>query len=86
MASTSLSHPTVKKPIDMATTTRPQADNKGPELLEISWTFCSMAILVTALRVVARFRTNHSIGWDDLFIIIATVSSVNDNIALQARE
>jgi hypothetical protein len=50
-----------------------EVPNRGPELISILWSLTGLAFLTAALRIFARTR-NRMFGWDDIFMIFATVS------------
>ena len=49
--------------------------NTGPRFVVISLVMVSLAVLFVILRIAGRFtRSSSSVGWDDLFVILALVS------------
>ena len=49
------------------------ADDRGPELLVISWVFTGLALVTVALKVFYRAHVL-KLGWDDFFILFSLVS------------
>ncbi|KAF2786271.1 hypothetical protein K505DRAFT_380377, partial [Melanomma pulvis-pyrius CBS 109.77] len=51
-------------------------ENRGPELRAVCVTFVSMAFVATALRVYVRLRIVRSFGWDDAWMVCATLAHI----------
>lgn len=51
------------------------SENRQTEILLVAWTMTGAAILTVAIKLFARVRLVHVIGWDDLFIILSLVRS-----------
>lgn len=56
----------------MASTTAEENYNTGTGVLAIAWAFTTAAVIVMALRVVAKIKINH-FNIDDVAMIIALV-------------
>lgn len=50
------------------------SQNRGPEILAVSWVFTSLAIIVVSLKLFTRTYILHGLGWDDFFIFLSLVS------------
>ena len=48
-------------------------DNQGIKLNAVSWSLCSIATLVLALRLSAKFWRRKHLWWDDYILIAAWV-------------
>ncbi|OTA55119.1 hypothetical protein K449DRAFT_357701 [Hypoxylon sp. EC38] len=46
-------------------------ENRGPELLAITWVFTALAVIIVAIKLVTRAHMLHALGWDDFFIFIS---------------
>ena len=49
--------------------------DKGPAFLAIALVFTTLAFCLVLARVYVRVWVKHAFGWDDVFIILATVSA-----------
>ncbi len=49
--------------------------NRGPELLAITWTFTALALIVVIVKIYTRFKIVHETGLDDFLIFVSTVRS-----------
>jgi len=63
----------------MSSTPTPQAGdaNRSLAFLAVSLGGTGIALLSCILRLIVRLRVVRSIGWDDYFIVISTVSTIN---------
>ncbi|KAK6080614.1 integral membrane protein [Seiridium cupressi] len=48
-------------------------DNRGPELLIITWVLTGLAIILVALKLFTRQRFLQGLGWDDFFIFLSLI-------------
>lgn len=48
--------------------------DKGPQLVVITWVFASLAFVVVSIKTWTRFRILHQSGLEDLFVFLAWVS------------
>ncbi|KAK9424385.1 putative Integral membrane protein [Seiridium unicorne] len=48
-------------------------DDRGPELLIITWVFTALAIILVALKLFTRQRFLQGLGWDDFFIFLSLI-------------
>ena len=51
--------------------------DQGPNILALSWTECSLAILVVSARMYTRSRIVRNVGWDDWTMLFAMVSDIS---------
>ncbi|USP73696.1 uncharacterized protein yc1106_00970 [Curvularia clavata] len=51
-------------------------ENRQTEILLVAWIMTGAAILTVAIKLFARVRVVHVIGWDDLFIILSLIFSI----------
>ena len=51
--------------------------DKGPNILALSWTECSLAILVVSARMYTRSRLVRNVGCDDWTMLFAMVSDIS---------
>ena len=49
--------------------------NQGPKIIIVQWVLTALALIVVGGRIFGRFRITHNAGLDDLWIIIAMVTS-----------
>ena len=52
----------------------PPNQNRGAAVLGVDLTFAIIAVLLVCVRLYVRARIVKSVGLDDLFIVLATVS------------
>ncbi|KAK9788262.1 putative Integral membrane protein [Seiridium cardinale] len=57
-------------------------DDRGPELLAITWVFTGLAIIVVALKLFTRQRFLQGLGWDDFFIFLSLVGRTGNGTDL----
>jgi len=48
--------------------------NRGPELLAVTWVFTSVALLVVIAKFYTRVKVLHSTGLDDVLVILSMVN------------
>jgi len=48
--------------------------NRGPELLAVTWVFTSVALLVVIAKFYTRVKVLHSTGLDDALVILSMVN------------
>lgn len=51
-------------------------DDRGLELLVVSWVFTALATGIVGLKIFTRAHILHALGWDDFFIFLSTVCIV----------
>lgn len=49
--------------------------NRGPELIAVTWVFTALAAFVVSLRLFTRVRILKETGLDDIFTVLSLVSS-----------
>ena len=47
--------------------------NRGPELLAVTWTFTSFAVLVVTLKIYTRVNILRDLALDDFFVFFSLV-------------
>ena len=52
-----------------------EAENQGPLVNALVWTFTALSIIAVLLRFLSRFKIRPDAGWDDLAVATALVSA-----------
>ncbi|KAL8707934.1 MAG: hypothetical protein Q9225_007681 [Loekoesia sp. 1 TL-2023] len=50
--------------------------NRGPDLVAVTWVFAFLALVVVGIKIWTRFRILHQSGLEDLFVFLAWVCAV----------
>ena len=50
-------------------------ENRQTEVLVVAWVMTGAAVLTVGIKLFARARIVHVVGWDDLFIFLSLVRS-----------
>ena len=51
--------------------------NRAGELDAIAWSWCAVSIVVVGAKLYSRIRITRNMWWDDWFIVITMVPSLN---------